>query len=224
MKRISILVSMFIALLSLSACGENHEWRQKTILEVETPAGTVTGSSVAQMSVRWFGKLELMLSNGAGLSTGVRGEAAFVEVAPGRFLFALFKELQPFQTTELFREAADGRESRSITARLEHIREKRLVPPLRYPMLVTFDDINDPKTVKLVDPANLAATFGEGFALKSISVEITDEEVTEGKVERVLGWLPDYYGRRLDGERFGTLKSKNQLANSLASGAFDTVK
>jgi hypothetical protein len=66
-----------------------------------------------------------------------------------------------------------------------------VLEPDNLPLLVTFDDVTDPKSVKLVDPANLAGTFGSGFALKSITVEITDETVTEGKVESVLGWLKE---------------------------------
>lgn len=51
-------------------------------------------------------------------------------------------------------------------------------------------DINDPNSVREVDPANLAATFGPGVSLKRITLEIRDEPVTEGKIECVLGcWL-----------------------------------
>ncbi|MDR4496279.1 MAG: hypothetical protein R3B74_18050 [Nitrospirales bacterium] len=43
--------------------------------------------------------------------------------------------------------------------------------------------------MKKVDLDDLAATFGPGVALKRIMLEITDEPVTEGKIEQVLGWL-----------------------------------
>jgi hypothetical protein len=43
--------------------------------------------------------------------------------------------------------------------------------------------------VRQADPANLAATFGEGFKLRAIKLEITGERVTEGEVEKVLGWI-----------------------------------
>ena len=62
------------------------------------------------------------------------------------------------------------------------------MPKRDFPLLVTFTDIDDPKTVRKVDPNNLAATLGPGYALKSITLEITDEPVTKGKVEEVLGW------------------------------------
>ena len=62
------------------------------------------------------------------------------------------------------------------------------IPRSHYPLLVTFTDIIDPTTVKVVDPDNLAETFGPGASLKRITLEITDEPVTEGKIESVLGW------------------------------------
>lgn len=67
-----------------------------------------------------------------------------------------------------------------------------------YPLLVTFTDITDPTTVNQVDPTNLAATFGPGVSLKRITLQITDEPVTEGKIESVLGWLDDLKKYRKD--------------------------
>ncbi|MCA9423137.1 MAG: hypothetical protein KC592_19110 [Nitrospira sp.] len=63
------------------------------------------------------------------------------------------------------------------------------IPHDRYPLLVTFSDITDPKTVQQVDPTNQAATFGPGVVLKRITLEITDEPVTEGKIEQILPCL-----------------------------------
>jgi len=60
-----------------------------------------------------------------------------------------------------------------------------------YPLLVTFTAITDPKTVQQVDLDNLAGTFGPGVLMKRITLEITDEPVTKGKIERVLGWWCD---------------------------------
>jgi hypothetical protein len=46
--------------------------------------------------------------------------------------------------------------------------------------------------VRRVDPNDLAASFGPGYRLNAITMTITDEPVTEGKVETVLGWLGKY--------------------------------
>ena len=74
---------------------------------------------------------------------------------------------------------------------IEALREARDVPRDRYPMLVTFSNINFPKTVREVRPDQFSSIFGPGYGLKSITLEITDEPVTEGKVESMLVWLTD---------------------------------
>ena len=89
-------------------------------------------------------------------------------------------------------------------------------------MLVTFDDITKPETVRRVNPADLAAVFGEGVRLKAVTLEITKEAVTEGRVVPVLPWLSSIGSNRLDGKRFGTIHTDNRFANSLQAGVFST--
>ena len=74
---------------------------------------------------------------------------------------------------------------------ISNLRETHDIDQKDDPLLVTFADITDPTTVQKVDPENLVATFGPGVSLKRISLEITDEPVTEGRIERVLGLLDD---------------------------------
>jgi hypothetical protein len=76
--------------------------------------------------------------------------------------------------------------------------------------------------VKLVDPADLAATFGPGVRLKSETLEVTNEAVTDGVVAQFLPWLVDTWPNRLDGERFETVRAENRLANSLSANSFST--
>ena len=56
------------------------------------------------------------------------------------------------------------------------------------PRLVTFADIDDPTSVVLVDPENSAASFSPGVRLVSVTLEVTEEPVTLGRVEKVLDW------------------------------------
>ncbi len=65
-------------------------------------------------------------------------------------------------------------------------------------MLVTFDDVTKPETVGQVDPEDLAAVFGEGVRLQAVTLEITEEAVTVGRVERVLGGLANLAAYRSD--------------------------
>jgi hypothetical protein len=192
--RLRASIAALIALFALSACGERGQtdvWRQKLILDVETPGGLVSGGSVVEVTVHWFSGLEKSVSNGTAAANSSKGEASFVEVAPGKYLFALSVNEPVSRTLKTFHngdelQTKDG--TKIITSRLPALRETRVLPLGLYPDLVTFDDINDPKTVKLVDPANLAASFGPGFSLKGVKLEITGERVTEGAIAGVLPW------------------------------------
>ena len=74
--------------------------------------------------------------------------------------------------------------------------------------------------MRRVNPDDLEASFGEGYNLNSITLEITDEEISKEGIELFFPWLNEYYSRRLDGNRFGTVSTNNKFANSLSSGAF----
>ena len=76
-----------------------------------------------------------------------------------------------------------------MAERLETLREVRELSSDQYPMLVTFADINDPTTVRRVDPDNLAASFGPGVSLKRITFGITGEDVTDGRIRELLPWI-----------------------------------
>jgi hypothetical protein len=84
---------------------------------------------------------------------------------------------------------------------------------------VRFGDMADPRTVAAVDPANLAASFGDGVALSRVSVEITTDPVTRG-IEKKLGWLPAVKVGSLDGKRIQFLDQRKTLANTLHYGDF----
>ncbi|MEQ9020287.1 MAG: hypothetical protein RLO47_15240 [Nitratireductor sp.] len=217
----SALVAALLALAGCDALGfKNWEWRQKLVIEVETPSGIVSGGSVvaveAGTSPKWAPG-----AGAGGMGARVRGEASFVEVAPGRFLLALHGGgawEREVALTLFFPEPAPPPLERA--ERLESMRETREVPRQRYPLLVTFTDIADPTTVRRVDPDDLAAHFGPGVALKRITLEITDEAVTEGEVEKVLGWWCDLRKKqvRLNGKS-GAI-TDNELSNTLGTGAF----
>jgi hypothetical protein len=190
MKKLLLLSLLFLA---LTGC-ERYSWHQKLTVTVETPAGEVSGTSVSAVSWRkhWIP------TDGMGWDFDVTGEAVVVEVTPGRYLFAL---LTGAGTTEYMGSVAAaaiaGREGRVIDGELfDEVRDRRdraagviTLPDYQYPMLVTFGDIADPASVALVDPANLAASFGPGVRLKAVTLEVTDEAVTEPTLDKWLGWL-----------------------------------
>jgi len=182
-RRLCGALALVLAVTVLSGCRDHNSWRQKLIIEVETPQGVVSGASVIQME-SWFGQLP---ASGNEVNYEVTGEATVVDFGGGRYLFALLGG-----SAERFYHALEDR-SRDRGRDLDRIArmqgESRILKPGNYPLLVTFADIDDPASVVRVDPDDLAATFGPGYTLSSITLAITDEPVTKGRVEAVLGWF-----------------------------------
>lgn len=192
-----------------------YSWRQKLTVEVETPQGLKRGLSIVEIQ-KFKSEGFWVLPEARGVSSKIIGEAAFVEVAPGKYLFALLKGADALaQNTYGVSGSMD-----KIAAYMDKMPGAWAVPWDYTPMLVTFGNINDPKTVQRVDPDNLASTFGAGYRLKSVTLSITDEPITKGRVEKLLGWLNESQNKQLDGDRYRRADAKNKFANSLNISAF----
>lgn len=63
---------------------------------------------------------------------------------------------------------------------------KKAVLTKGYPKFVRFRNMNDPKSVELVDYKDMSASFGEGVRLKGVLIEITDDLITKGRVDKFL--------------------------------------
>ena len=208
-------------------------WRYKMTVTVETPEGLKTGYAVREVS-NSASDIKIIDLPESGNPAKVRGEAVAVDLGERGVLFALISD------AFIFHRAFRGDVSGSTTVRgIKFFNDipigtKVTLNEKFYPKLVTFTDIDDPKSVGLVRgsrfdietqksfPVNdFEKLFGVGVQLKKITIERVKEPVT-WQVSNYLKWLPDYYNKRLDGNRFGTIRAKDRLANSLSSGAFST--
>ncbi len=193
------VVAMLVP-VGLTACTDTTPaYRYRMAVEVETPAGIKTGSSVIEVHTDVAG--EYSIPTPGRVSTKVRGEATSVDLGNGEVLFALLRsptDADWASRVMLLLAPEGGDFQATFDAMLQDRREKSLPRYFRdrghivneraAPMLVTFSDVNDPTTVELVDPDDLTATFGEGFRLKRITVRITEDPVTT-RIEERLGWL-----------------------------------
>lgn len=200
--------------LLLSGCFAEDtapDYRYRLTVEVETPEGLKTGSSVIE--VQMMKMRPAMHPSGIGLSSKARGEAVAVELPNGQTLYALLRsENKVDWASDIVYAMAPRREKstpdEAMAERfvwLRHNREVITLPQYRvvakgamqldgWPMLVTFEDETDPTSVARVEPDDLAASFGGGVSLRRITVELTDDPVTTGIKER-LAW----FGRVADG-------------------------
>ncbi|MCB1420406.1 MAG: hypothetical protein KDJ74_15925 [Notoacmeibacter sp.] len=281
----------FAVLPLLAGCEEWHSWREKRTITVETPQGTVSASSVVSVKAEIATSELAKKTAGSPVAWRIKGEAVVLEVAPGRYLFALLSQsghtaLRLFSNWDAYDPRKGPLPAGEVAAAPRN--QPKELPRDHFPMLVTFTDIADPASVKRVDPDDLDASFGlcaegrglgdadapwratglpwaewqrfratglsldefnarkmrpdsgglgqwqKAFAalptardtaadchrLASITLEITGEPVTEGKVEQVLGWWCDFTHpyRRLSGIS-GPIMG-NDYANQIGPGAF----
>jgi hypothetical protein len=214
-------VLLSAAALPLAACwGSTYEWNQKLTLVVQTPQGEVIASSVIRASYT-YGQMPM---SGNDMSGGYTGEAVVMKFANGKYLFAL---LNADRTDEYHRLlltfAADLPDDREAGfAAITKLRGAKEVPRGLYPMLVTFGNLDDPKSVKQVQPNEFASHFGAGYGLSAITLEVTDEPVTVGKVEGALNWLNVYREKswRLNGKRCVACPDDGTFAESIGTGKF----
>lgn len=204
------------ASVSLSGCGivnPRYRYRYKMTAEVDTPSGVRKGSAVHEIEA---GDTFLKLADGDKGYVGFRGEAFPVDLGSGKTLFVLVSSSNPGEESLVpaVQSAFDsdyhrGAEGNIATARkLSKVKAGTLKVALRptnsfertgrgltergsaplYPLMVRFTDEHDPRTVEEVKPDALEASFGAGYRLKQIVVEITDEPVSDRIVQR-LSWL-----------------------------------
>ena len=221
------------AVAVLGGCGilfPSDRLRQKITVEVETPAGLRSGSSVVEPELR-EGK---SWGESSGTTFKIKGEAVAVDLPGGRTLFALLRggetqgDAAAYQTRLLYEAFNAGAET-SVPVEVKGLSVMQAraaaksaevslnLPEKLYPMLVTFADNSDPKSVERVAPGMLAATFGPGVRLRRITVEVTDDDVTTGIGER-LAWLGVHPEPRLDSEYRGS--TNPTISQRLSHGDF----
>ena len=211
-------VWLALGALALASCAlaedKAPDYRYRLTVEVETPEGLKTGSSVIAVE-QSIGRTAMDGFVGGSVFLRIRGEAVAVDLPDGRTLYALLRSggdvewaarVIPFLSPD-----AEDDNSLDDFLLLEGKKElPRTFPAVAwipersaYPMMVTFGDEADPVSVAEVYPDDLAASFGDEVRLKRIIVELTDDPVTTGIKER-LEWLSDYPEPRLDPDYRGS--------------------
>lgn len=211
-------VALVVTLPLLGGCGgDEHVWNQKQIVTIQTPTGEASGSSVTQVKAL-FGKQ----MSGNEVVYGVSGEATVVEVRPGRYLFALLGGSEERYYWAVA-EKLEGKPRGEWLGIIPQMKDVAMLDPSRhgYPLLVTFDDLSEPKSIRKIAPDDLAATFGVGYSLKSITLEITQEEITNSILEKILPWWCEIRGNMLDGGNIVYYKNES-LANKIGSNELRT--
>ncbi len=221
MKKVTLITGCLLAALTvwILAVWDRASLRYKLTYVVEVKGEVRSGSSVVEIRTEDTSKLPIL---GRGFGFSATGEAVVVDLGDGRHLFSLLNNAAtlPFEPfTSHFR----GNDTavdvvRSLKSEKPSIR----LSSDQLPILVTFSNLDNPLSVRRINPENFAATFGAGVRLQRVTLEITEEPVTAGQVEAVLPWLESVWPNMLDGRRNQTAKATYRLANSLGANSFST--
>lgn len=148
----------------------DHKYR--LTVEVETPSGVRSASGVFSVHPnRAYG------GSGSGpAGPRIKGDAVFLDLGNGRNLAALLlhgtnpAETDGMNYLPLRAFAAAGRriDFRDVKRQTETVS----VTGELIPTLVTFADVANPASARVLDPVNLSAAFGQGFRLRRISLQI----------------------------------------------------
>lgn len=192
MKLLGVLVAAVVA-FAVWMNSFTWEYNYRLILEFDTPSGPQSGSSVLTIRTRnstWG------LAETRGVRTSLKGEAVFVDLREGKSVVALLAGGDGGLRQEaMFRlpifafhleKATWENQAAALSGPLTGKRAE--LPSHLLPTIVTFSDLNDPRSIEVIDPYALEQTFGPGYRFKGAWIEMTTDRVTRTLVTK-LAWL-----------------------------------
>jgi len=173
-----------LAVLALSACAPSLDYRYRVTVEIDTPEGVRSSSNVIE--AQWLDDRYTWWQppDARNLRMETIGDAVFVDLSQGRHVVATLvlgpnewedrgiETIVPdtlgiswFGDFEVFRAA--------VEAALVH-KTVAVVPSASLPQLVTFADVNDPWSGRMLHPdsGDFASTFGPGYALRRVTIQL----------------------------------------------------
>jgi hypothetical protein len=184
------ILAFFVCGLVLAGCEKLPSYRYKLTIIVDTAQGPRLGASVREVRAR---KVPRFLPDAGGTSTTVVGEAVAVDLPQGKTLYALLDGDAASSRADqvalflFFKKFPQGFYPKAAR-RLAGAAYRGELPRSAYPAFVTFENQADPRSVRLVDPDQLAATLGAGTKIRAIELATTKGPVTWSLASR-LPWL-----------------------------------
>ena len=223
-----LLLSAFMALTggAVTFAHEGYfypsQWNYRLTVHVQTPQGEVTGSAVRGViyTRNFFQEFFLsdVLPGANSITIDSVGEAVVIDLPAKGKIFALISDRSYSELFSSYRFKPIS-EDAHLDEQFEHYNnlpqgQTKSLPIIKWPKIVWFEEIDDPMSLKLVHATtessgnkiewihvdHAAELFGAGYAVTDITIEITDDDVTYGKVEKALSWLHGLNGNYINGK------------------------
>jgi hypothetical protein len=162
-----------------------YTYRLRLTVEIQANGDAKTGSSVIEVE----GQRQPDIGGAPPISYRYRGDAVFIDLGDGQSVVA----------TLGFGANGNGDFLYSLAPTLFHMATEEIaskpmavmradLPQKLIPTLITFADLSDPKTARVLQPYEFEQVFGSNVHFKSAWVEVTADPVTRG-IEKKLPWL-----------------------------------
>jgi len=220
-KSIIALAALLLAsLVTVSACAgimsSSERQRYRVTVTISTPEGDKIGSAVREAG-HYYEK-SILPEQGGHFYSVIKGQAA-VDLGQRGFLFVLMNDQEAMSAFKM-RSRKEG--------------SPYVLSPDKYPALIYFSNLEDPKTAKSLfykisckqkkwsvgedlDCAyqdSMAAVLGAGVKIKEISMQLTNEQ-PDGDILSILPWLKTVRNSYISGGHAGGPAFYQQLESSL---------
>jgi hypothetical protein len=171
-----------------------YTYRYRMTVEVEVDGKLHAGSSVIE--VRLITQPTDLVPVPA-VRPEASGEAVFVDLGAGRNVVALLTSGPDLLNVDYPKYVVSTHFGLSTVkadwGKYPKLHQRWDLPANRMPALVTFLDVNDPKSARLLSQSDFGAVLGPGIRLKRVWIEMTSDPVTRD-IFRRLPWLKSFKG------------------------------
>lgn len=178
-------------------------------IEVTVDGEVRSGSSVIE--VRLTKQLQL-LPEVVPVRSDVSGEAVYVDLGEGRNLVALLASGPNAENGGYPQSVVPSHfklsYSDSDLPKFSNLRGQWPLPKDGLPTFLTFGNLGDLQSAKVVLPDQFEQVFGAGVTLRDVRIEMTDEPVTHGIAEKMPWWNgPFPWLKKIADGVFGDMRS-----------------
>jgi hypothetical protein len=177
-----VLVTLVILALGFfyMASGPTFTYRYRLTIEVDTPHGPKSGSSVVETTLQNNHEVKWAPPEAQKFTARTRGQAVFVDLDDGKHIIALLAMGKTANSDSAFRTIVPGSlgvrpyepaEVFPAIAKASAARVTVSVPASLIPTLVLFEDLSDPRTARVVPSDDLETSFGLGYKIRDATIE-----------------------------------------------------